>query len=230
MNSMSELHNREMEYLCTRRLYPRVHIDLVANRPPGETLSNPLNHRAFSRGAPSPVGAVSKDDSAFEGCVLWISQWLPGERTSMATPKNGANGSSANTPQYIGAPLPTNCPPSDAKSLEKQIVLRLVPTGTATANDFRSGAATPNRKRPKGCDECQWHACSVYLSGKETKQRLKDLTGFPNLRHMKFIAHLEVGADSGMAKPWPNDPNHISLWMFATFAPNGAVQKCEPLL
>lgn len=134
----------------------------------------------------------------------------------------------SNTPIYVGSPLPGDCPPQDgAPFLAEQIVLRLVPQDPARDSDFLPSSQLPKRRRPHWCDECRWCSCSVYPSSEANLLRLRTLTKLKNLEKMKFIAHVKVDPDAGVAKPWPNDPEHVSFWAVTSFSPAAATEKCE---
>jgi hypothetical protein len=60
-------------------------------------------------------------------------------------------------------------------------------------------------------------------------EKLAGLAKLANLSHMKFVAHVKVDSACGCTKPHPKDPQHISFWMYALFAPEKAVVKIEPL-
>jgi hypothetical protein len=139
-----------------------------------------------------------------------------------------AIGSTApNTPEYLAAPLPSDCPPDDGEPLAEQIVLRLVPHDPPSDTDFLPSSMLPNRRRPDSCDECRWCSCSVYLKSKDSLQRLRDMTKLKNLKNMKFIAHVKVNGEAGLAKAWPSDPEHISFWALKSFSPVAAMENCE---
>ena len=124
-------------------------------------------------------------------------------------------------------PWPASCPPSDATAPIDGVLLRLVTSATPTADDFSVGSSE-QRKKPQNCDLCRWLACSVWLAA-TPRNRLSALTRLPKLRDRKYIAFLKVGPDAGRQKPHDTDPNHISLWMYATFDPKLNIQKTEPL-
>jgi len=129
--------------------------------------------------------------------------------------------------KYKGHPLPASCPPQGASITSNSTYLRLVPASKVTADDFKSGDAL-GRKKPSHVDECTWKACSVFVDT-TPRHKLADLTKLPNLNHMKFVAHLSVDKSAGMVKPHARDPEHISFWMYASYEPEKAVIKIEPL-
>ncbi len=128
---------------------------------------------------------------------------------------------------YKDGPLPSGCPPSDAPFAEDAVFLRLVTTNPPAAADFRSGHAE-GKKKPKKCDDCRWMACSVWKVG-TPRERLADLAKLPNLSDKKFVAFINVKASYGHMMPHDTDANHVSFWMYASFKPEGAVSKTEPL-
>jgi hypothetical protein len=130
---------------------------------------------------------------------------------------------------FKDGPLPDNCPPKDATKPSKDaIFLRLVPANPATSAHFKSSRAEGNRKQPRGCDDCRWAACSVWVET-TPRDKLSGLAKLANLSHMKFIATIKVDESSGYIKPHKKEPNHLSFWMFEAFEVDKAIVKVEPL-
>ena len=125
-------------------------------------------------------------------------------------------------PKYKEHPLPADCPPLDGQPVGDCVVLRLVETNPPTADDFRSSKAECGQC-PPGKDICRWHSCSVWVP--EVKlERIAGLRKFPKLRSKKFVAHVNVPANSGRIKPHDGDPQHLSFWMYETFFPEASIK------
>ena len=122
--------------------------------------------------------------------------------------------------------LPPDCPPADAVALSRQTVLRLVPNEAVCLDDFKSQAAL-GRICPRNCDPCRWAGCSVYTENARP-EKLAYLAKLPTLSNMRFVAHVQVNEVSGKARPGPG-PEHISVWLYASFDPCGAILRLEPL-
>ena len=101
--------------------------------------------------------------------------------------------------------------------------MRLVRSTNVCANDFRSCHAE-GKRQPKKCDECRWHACSVWVEATPF-EKLADLVKLPNLTEMKFIAHISVTATSGCIKPHEKDKQHISFWIVTSFRRKSLLQR-----
>jgi hypothetical protein len=140
-----------------------------------------------------------------------------------------ADGEEKPLPKFKEDPLPPSCPPADAKTLSQQIVLRLVENDPCTDVDFLSRHAEGAPIPAGEYDECRWRACSVHLDGKKGKSRLLSIAKLPHFKHKKYIAHLTIDGNAGVAKPWKNEPSHISFWVYSSFSAANAVAKLEPI-
>lgn len=121
------------------------------------------------------------------------------------------------------APLPPGCPPDDAAP-PFGIFLRLIPSNSVVPDDFLS-IAEKGRRCPKKISECMCRAYSLWAED-TPHEVLADLTKYPNLRGMKYVAHIEFDASSGRMK---QNGNHASIWMYATFRPEQAVKAILPI-
>jgi hypothetical protein len=119
---------------------------------------------------------------------------------------------------------PTNCPPTDAKSIPHGVYLRLTSANPATKDDFRSGHAEGKKRPKKRCDECTWRACSVWVES-TSQDKLAGLAKLPTLSNKKFIVHFRVSSAAGMVKPHHKDKEHLSFWMHQSFEPEKLIIK-----
>lgn len=124
-------------------------------------------------------------------------------------------------------PLPPGCPPENAGSFPPCVVLRLVPSQGVTTADFDSGAAAGGTMKP-GTDPCEWCGCSVHDIA-TPRQDLRDLTRFPRLRKMQYIAHVRVDEKAGRCLASAHKKTHYNLWMYRTFNAVMCVEHVEPL-
>jgi hypothetical protein len=139
---------------------------------------------------------------------------------------NGVSAAQAGPPAFKDAPLPDQCPPPDALPPGDTLFIRLVPTDSPTAADFLSchlEGKTPQRRT----DPCAWRAVSFFLES-TPKEVLSDIASFRNHANKKFKAYIRVTDTSGVVKVGP-DGNHVSFWMYDTFAPETVVEKTEAL-
>lgn len=131
--------------------------------------------------------------------------------------------------EYCGHPLPDTCPPDEADELaEGTIVYRLVTASKPGPEDFRPCKDEPNKKRPPICDECRWASYSIFHEN-TARHRLVDITKLPKNKHLKYVAKVEIGLDSGVALAWPRDAQHYSFWMYKDFAAHKAVISVDPI-
>jgi len=135
-------------------------------------------------------------------------------------------GADAGAPAFKGAPLGDQCPPADSIPPDDALFIRLVPTDTPAADDFRSchlEGKIPGRK----CDPCLWRAVSFFLEHTPPED-LADLAKLRNHTDKKFKAFVRVGPDSGRIKISPNG-THVSFWMYETFSPEIAVERIQAI-
>jgi hypothetical protein len=126
--------------------------------------------------------------------------------------------------------LPLDCPPADATSLERQVVIRLVPTQPALAEHFDSKAKeaqTNGKKPPRRCPPCIWAACSVFVTPLRP-ERIADLLKYPTMQNMRFAVRFTVDESSGLGLV-TIETGHISLWLYRSFNPLVAIQSYEAL-
>jgi hypothetical protein len=125
--------------------------------------------------------------------------------------------------------LPLGCPPANATPLERQVVIRLVPARPALPEHFDSKAKegqTNGKKPPRRCTPCIWAACSVFMPPLRP-ERIEGLLKLPNMQQMKFAARFVIDEKSGLALVTV-ETGHISLWLYRSFNPLGAIEAYEP--
>jgi hypothetical protein len=123
--------------------------------------------------------------------------------------------------------LPPKCPPDGkdgAAPLASQVLLRLTKSENFQEGDFDSYAAMGMPCLNERL--CEWSGCSMFLASL-SKAHLNDLRGYPNLRHMKVVAFVEVDQNSGVGKI--SRSKHVTVWMYKDYKPTKHIAKWVPI-
>lgn len=117
--------------------------------------------------------------------------------------------------------LPSECPPENTEISGERIVWRLVSSSDIGDDAFESSAKTGGKK-PLKCDDCHWCGCSVWEFD-TPREIITNLTKFPRLSHLKFLAKVKLDPKSGKIKPHNDNPKHLCFWAFKEFDAKSAV-------
>lgn len=109
-------------------------------------------------------------------------------------------------------PLPTECPPTEAKEITaNRKVFRLARSNPPTDDDFRSQRAEKPDRKFRGVSECQAMGVSVYLDKRDCEDLRK-------LTHLKGMTVVCVDLLPGCGKILKtSSKSHYTWWPFADF-------------